>query len=556
MSYIALYRKYRPKSFSDVYGQDIIVKTLKNLIKNDKLSHAYLFTGPRGTGKTSCAKLFSKVINCNNPVDGDACNECENCKIFNSNQNPDIIEIDAASNNGVDEIREIKNNSNLVPSFSKYKVYIIDEVHMLSQGAFNALLKTLEEPPKHVIFILATTDPQKMPSTVISRCQRYDFNSISNEKVVECLEKIVNNESIKIETDALMEIALSSSGGLRDAIGLLDQVSNFNEEIIQVKDVDEITGNLTAEELTEFINDINQNKLENVITKISNFQSNGKNILKITNKINYILKELLYYKKTSIKRLEEYYYRNIDNLKEIDLIKYIENFIEVSSKLKNSPNDFLLFELSIFKLLKNNNLIESEIKIEKDIKNSNVSRETLESSLLINQNENKQKTIDVSRETSIQEDLINKVKEIRINNILLKASKEEISIIKNNWNNLEQYLIDSKYKLVAGLLINATAVAASNSGIIITYKLENELDKIEKNYEQCKSLITQIFGNNYKIVNILEDYWQRIRPLYAKKVKEGKLEYIDEEEKINEIKKLQKNNTLSEFNDLIEMEEL
>ena len=496
MSYIALYRKYRPKSFSDVYGQDIIVKTLKNLIKNDKLSHAYLFTGPRGTGKTSCAKLFSKVINCNNPVDGDACNECENCKIFNSNQNPDIIEIDAASNNGVDEIREIKNNSNLVPSFSKYKVYIIDEVHMLSQGAFNALLKTLEEPPKHVIFILATTDPQKMPSTVISRCQRYDFNSISNEKVVECLEKIVNNESIKIETDALIEIALSSSGGLRDAIGLLDQVSNFNEEIIQVKDVDEITGNLTAEELTEFINDINQNKLENVITKISNFQSNGKNILKITNKINYILKELLYYKKTSIKRLEEYYYRNIDNLKEIDLIKYIENFIEVSSKLKNSPNDFLLFELSIFKLLKNNNLIESEIKIEKDIKNSNVSRETLESSLLINQNENKQKKIDVSRETSIQEDLINKVKEIRINNILLKASKEEISKIKNNWDNLEQYLIDSKYKLVAGLLINATAVAASNSGIIITYKLENELDKIEKNYEQCKSLISQIFGNN------------------------------------------------------------
>ena len=167
---------------------------------------------------------------------------------------------------------------------------------MLSQGAFNALLKTLEEPPKHVIFILATTDPQKMPSTVISRCQRYDFNSISNEKVVECLKKIVNNESIKIETDALMEIALSSSGGLRDAIGLLDQVSNFKEEIIQVKDIDEITGNLTAEELTEFINDINQNKLENVITKISNFQSNGKNILKITNKINYILKELLYYK--------------------------------------------------------------------------------------------------------------------------------------------------------------------------------------------------------------------------------------------------------------------
>ena len=561
MSYIALYRKYRPKTFENVYGQDTIVKILKNLIKNDKLSHAYLFTGPRGTGKTSCAKLFSKIINCTNPIDGDACNECENCKIFNSNQNPDIIEIDAASNNGVDEIREIKNNSNLVPSLSKYKVYIIDEVHMLSQGAFNALLKTLEEPPKHVIFILATTDPQKMPSTVISRCQRYDFNSISNEKIVECLEKISKEENISIESDALMEIAISSSGGLRDAIGLLDQISNFSENNISVKDVDEITGNLSKEELTDFLIDIDENNLENLISKITIFQSNGKNIIKITSKINYILKELLFYKKTNKKRIDDYYYEKLSHIKELDLMKYIENFIDVSSKLKNSPNDYLYFELSIFKLLSktnfdnitensSNNTKNNYSKVHKNI---NVSRETLNDLKKINDSV---LSDDVSRETSITDNLIKDVKEIRINNILLQAKKTELLKIKEIWGQLEQYLIDSKYKAVAGLLINATVVAASTDGVIISFKLENELEKIEKNYELSKDLINLISNHNYKIVNILEKYWQEIRPIYAQKVKEGKLKYIDENEQINKIKELKNNNGLNEFNELIEMEEL
>ena len=212
MAYQTLYRKYRPKTFELVFGQDVITKTLKNVIKNNKLSHAYLFAGPRGTGKTSSAKLFAKAINCLNPKDGDACNECANCKSFNDNANPDIIEIDAASNNGVDEIREIRNKVNLVPSMSKYKVYIIDEVHMLSIGAFNALLKTLEEPPEYVIFILATTEPQKIPATIISRCQRFDFKSISMESMKKCLNNIIEKEKIQIGDDALDEIIVNSKG--------------------------------------------------------------------------------------------------------------------------------------------------------------------------------------------------------------------------------------------------------------------------------------------------------------------------------------------------------
>ena len=224
MMYKALYRKYRPKSFDEIYGQDVIKKTIINEIKNNKISHAYLFCGPRGTGKTSVAKLVAKLINCENSKNGVACNECESCKQINNNSNLDIIEIDAASNNGVDEIRELKDKVKFLPTISKYKVYIIDEVHMLSTGAFNALLKTLEEPPKHVVFILATTEVNKIPITIISRCQRFDFKKISSENIYNRLKYIVNEENINITDDAIKEISILSDGGLRDAIGLLDKL--------------------------------------------------------------------------------------------------------------------------------------------------------------------------------------------------------------------------------------------------------------------------------------------------------------------------------------------
>ena len=218
--YQALYRKYRPKNLDEVGGQDTIVKIIKNSILNNKINHAYLFAGPRGTGKTSVAKIFAKMVNCENLEKGNPCGKCTSCTVPN---NSDIIEIDAASNNGVDEIRELRNKVNLVPSYGKYKVYIIDEVHMLTTGAFNALLKTLEEPPAHIIFVLATTDPHKIPETILSRCQRLDFKKISENNIVKRLSEIANIENIDIEEPALYEIARLSDGGMRDSIGMLDQ---------------------------------------------------------------------------------------------------------------------------------------------------------------------------------------------------------------------------------------------------------------------------------------------------------------------------------------------
>ena len=298
MSYLALYRKYRPVDFDNVYGQDEVVTVIKNAIVNNKLSHAYLFCGPRGTGKTTIAKIIAKMVNCDNLIDNKPCGKCYNCQHFlNSN---DIVEIDAASNNGVDEIRELKDKINLVPSNAKYKVYIIDEVHMLTTQAFNALLKTLEEPPAHVIFILATTEPHKIPLTISSRCQKFRFTKINSTKIVDRLKEIAKLENIKIEPDALFEIARISDGGMRDAINFLDQLVSYNSKDITLDDIYKVNGSVSYNDIYLLLKAIYDNNKIEIIDFFDTFNDSGKDINKFSSELIVFLKDIILFKNTKL----------------------------------------------------------------------------------------------------------------------------------------------------------------------------------------------------------------------------------------------------------------
>ena len=293
MAHLALYREFRPKTFDEVIGQNHIVTTLKNQIKNDTISHAYLFCGTRGTGKTSCAKIFARAVNCLNPKDGSACGECEVCKKIEANGNLDIVEIDAASNNRVDEIRDLREKVNYLPTIGKYKVYIIDEVHMLTDSAFNALLKTLEEPPKHIIFILATTEPEKLPATILSRCMRFDFKLVSVSNLVELLKDVLTKSGAKFEDDALTMIATAGNGSVRDTLSVAEMCKAFSNNFITSKSVEECLGLTDTKTIYMLAECVAKKDGGSILQKVDELYSLGKNMGTLLSDLSTFFKNTL-----------------------------------------------------------------------------------------------------------------------------------------------------------------------------------------------------------------------------------------------------------------------
>ena len=583
MSYKSLYRKYRPMRFEDVCGQQFIVKTLSNAIKNNKIGHAYLFCGTRGTGKTTIAKIFAKLVNCLNPLDNVPCGECEICLNENTDEIPDIIEIDAASNNGVDEIRELKNKIKLMPVMCKYKVYIIDEVHMLSTGAFNALLKTLEEPPEHVIFILATTEPQKLPITIISRCQRFDFKKINVLDISKRLKYISQKEGIDIDDEAIEEIAKLSEGAMRDAIGLLDQISSFADSKITVEDIYTIRGSVSNRVLIELIEKYIDNDASSILSIVDDIYLSGKDFYRLSEDI------LVFYRNMLISKVAPSYFEDkalqlkddIMRLSSKIEVKRIERMIkkleELLRNIKSSDYPRILFETTIL----------SDLDLDESFENEKPTTEKDKTFVMgINEVDSKSKNNEIKLDKNINETIkeefkekdIKKVttknksnnsfaitdalKEAMINNTIAEASaslKKEATV---KFEELDKYLIDKDFKAAATILKDSIVTAVSNDHMLLTYKYESMVEDNDNEYASISNLIKQMFGSEYKVVAITDKRWKELRPYFLNLKKDnGTIPLIEEKyEKINKSENMIENENYEEVlnifdSDLIEMEE-
>ena len=552
MIYQALYRKYRPKTFDDVCGQEIVTTTLKNAIKYNKLTHAYLFIGPRGTGKTSIAKIFAKTINCEDPKEGVSCENCDICKMSNNNENVDIIEMDAASNNGVDEVREIKNHVTFMPTFSKYKIYIIDEVHMLSAGAFNALLKTLEEPPKHVIFILATTEPQKVPLTIISRCQCFEFKSIPNNLIEDRVRYICKQEKIKISDEAVKQIGEDSNGGLRDAIGLLDQLNSYTNGNINLEDVLKINGRVDLESFNKLFDCMIDNNLEELFNISDQYDSEGKDYVLICEDIiKYLKNSLIDYQKNNENEL-------VGKIGKDNVTKIIFEITDYIGHMRNIKEKKIFFDLLLIKI---SSIIETNVRIiTNDEPVINIEKKEIPEVKEQPKEEVKEETkIEEKIEEPVCDEKYNKYDElmdIRLNNILSQADKDSLKKYLEFINNLESDLDNLEERQIYNLLLDCNIVAGSSDGIIITTDSKILLEELYDNLFNIENLINNKLSTNIHACFKINDEWLKTREVYVKKIKnKEKIDILDETEVLNSIteNKVVKKN---EFEDLLEIGEM
>lgn len=572
--YHALYRKYRPMTFDDVVGQDSIVTTLRNSIINKTFSHAYMFFGPRGTGKTTISKIFARSINCEEPIDGCTCGKCPKCLHSFEKECVDIIEIDAASNNGVDEIRELKNKISLVPAELKYKVYIIDEVHMLSIGAFNALLKTLEEPPEHAIFILATTDPQKVPETIISRCQCFSFKRISENAIVDRMKFITENENISIEADVLHDIAKFSDGGMRDALGLLDKLSSYTDKKITSDSFAELNGTITKGDLEKFVDNIFSNNIGEILTYIVDINNSGKNLIQVIIQLLDYLQDTLF----------SYYVNNVELKYPVDKIISLANVInDKLFDIKKSSNPRIYIEMLLIDFCeKNKNFNSVEIISREIIPNKELTNNSIKDSQTIVRTENHAKNDTVVIDTNVKKDNdssdkitinkefspsidkkvilnLNDIMKARVNNIMATADKSILKDVIDKMPIFNDYTFDSEIGFAACALLDTKVRAASNIGIILSYEYDSIVKQNLLNLEKINEVYNKLNKTNYKLAIISDLEWDKAKSDYIKTIKSGGSYSLIEEpapELFEDTKKddIISNSAVELFGDIVEID--
>lgn len=561
MAYLALYRKYRSKTFEEIVGQEPIVKTLKNALLQNKVAHAYLFSGPRGTGKTSIARLFAKALNCEQGL-GHQCNVCENCKAMNNNSHPDVIEIDAASNNSVDDARSLIEKVRYSPMLGKYKVYIIDEVHMMSSSAFNALLKTLEEPPSYVVFILCTTEPHKVLPTIVSRCQHYEFKKIDDKDLIKLIKKVLLNEGVSASDEAIHLVTELANGGARDALSLLDQIIAYSDKKIEVSDIEQIFGLTSISDKITLLKFISKGDTLNVLNKFNQFISKNVDVERLVSELLVILKDILIYQKTkNIDLLISLNEISVKELSDIFLNTELNNLISLlmdcQKEFKITNNPTFTFEIYLLKSLEVfNSINEIEIstnsdkniefvppkepennKINPSIEELNKTKE--EEKLIVPQetiiqnskektkeidifnpaleieNEEKEKLKNIKKvfKTSIKiEKLSNEGEIYSINDdsiikILVNANKEERLALFNNWKLFENYLEDENAKELSEILLDECNIyARSEDYTILVCNKESLAIKLNRvqNQEIISNFIKDVTKTKKTFVYVLD----------------------------------------------------
>ena len=521
MAYQALYRKWRPQKFEDMVGQTAVTKTLKNAIIHHKTSHAYLFTGPRGTGKTSAAKIFAKAINCLNPQDGEPCNECLLCKGITEGTIGDVIEIDAASNNGVEEIRDIRDKARYAPTQATYKVYIIDEVHMLSTGAFNALLKTLEEPPKNVIFILATTEPHKIPATIISRTQRFDFRRITNDEIIQRLRYILEQEEIAYEEEALSVIARCANGGMRDALSLLDQVISFSDDKVSFEQAIQVSGSLTDDLMIEFVRLLTQQQAQAALLQLQDLLLLGKEASRLIEEWLEFSRDLLVAKQTGdmIGRSEAF----VEFAKEVEeafLYRFMDALNQTQQEMRFTTKPTISLEVFTIKMAQPVVAVAQQAapanqEYVSQLEQQLQSLQQQMSQLLQGQGVEAPKRVSTPQaKASTYKPNIGEVYKV-----LDAATRKDLIFIRELWGDLLQMLSTTQ----RALLKASEPVAASPNGFVLKFDYEILCQRAQESVElhediarHCQTL-AQYPGN---FVSVTGEQWVQIRQDYLRDKKE------------------------------------